>query len=145
MDVIPVAAPVEVVAMPPDARVAVMPMAVPAPVQMHVPAQVDMRANVQVPPVAVDMTDHAAVTDDAGPDHAVTAVTDDTVVTATAAAAVRSRIGSVGDKCRHTNDSGGDQSEECSTFEHGVVTFWLDVGHPRHWSEVSHARFKRLI
>jgi hypothetical protein len=128
--VVPVAvAPVEVVSMPPETGMT-MPVAVPAPVQMHMPAQMDvpaqmdmraqmdMPAKMQVPTMAVDMTDHARVPDQTGPAHTVAAMTDDTVVTTTATAAVRRRIGTSGDKRRHTNDGGGDQSEECRTFEH---------------------------
>jgi hypothetical protein len=122
--VVPVAvAPVEVMSMTPEARVVVV---VVPPVQMHVPAQMDMRADVrQMPTVTVDMTDHAGVADEARPDHTVTAaMTDDAVVTTTAAT-VRRSIGAGGDKRRQANDSRSDQDEECRTFEHGSKTFGL--------------------
>jgi hypothetical protein len=120
MHMVPVATPVEVVAMPPQARVMVT-AAMPAPVQMHVPPQMDMRAKVrQVPAVAVDMTDHARAPDETGPDHTVAAtMTDDSVVTT----AVRTRVGFSGDKGCQANDGRGDQSEKCSTFEHGRSPF----------------------
>lgn len=135
-----VAAPVKVVAMPPDARVDMN-----VPTEMNVPA-VDMNVptQVNVPAVVVDMTDHAGVTDQTRPDHTVAvAATDDAVVTA--AAAIRARIRSGRDESREADSGRGDESEECSTFEHGSKTFGLDVGHPCHWSGQPRARFKRLI
>lgn len=151
--VVPVAvAPVEVVTVPPEAWVTpvavvaevVMPVAVVTEVVMDVPAQMEMR--MQVPTGAVDMTDRAGMPDETGPDvAAVATMTDDTVVTTTAATAVRRRIGRGGDKSRQANNGRSDQDEECRTFEHGSKTFGLDVDHPSHWSKAPRSRFKRLI
>jgi hypothetical protein len=150
--VVAVAAPVEVVPMPPEAGVDMhMPaeMNMPA-VEVNVPAEMDVPAViVNVPtqmnvPAVVHMTDHARVTDQTRPDHSVAVAAADNAVVTTAAA-MRACIGSGRDESREADSGRGDQSEKCSTFEHGSKTFGLDVGHPCHWSEAPRSRFKRLI
>jgi hypothetical protein len=158
MHMVPVAVVVEVVTMTPEAWVTpvavmtevVMPVAVVTevvvPVAVVTRVQVDVPAKMQMPTVAVDMTDRAGMPDETGPDvAAVATMTDDTVVTTTAAAAVRIGIGRGGDKSRQANNGRSDQDEECRTFEHGSKTFGLDVDHPSHWSKAPRSRFKRLI
>ena len=105
----------------------------------------NVQANVRhVPAVAVDRTDHARIPDHARiADHTRVAATDDGVLTD--AAAVRTRIGSGRDERREADNGRGDESEECSAFEHGSKTFGLDVGHPCYSSEQPSRRFKRLI
>jgi hypothetical protein len=125
--------------MPPEARV-----------DMHMPAETEvMTVDVDLPtqmnvPTVVHVTDHARVTDQTRPDHSVAVAAADNAVV-TIAATMRGCIGSGRDEGREADSGRGDESEDCSTFEHGSKTFGLDVGHPWHWSAAPRSRFKRLI
>ena len=90
-------------------------------------ANVDVAAEVNVPVEARDMpaVTVARMTDDTRmATHPVTAADDAATTLAMTAAAIRTRIGSSGgDERREADDGRGDESEECSTFEHGQRPF----------------------
>lgn len=105
----PVAVVVEVTAMPET-----MPMAMPVAMQVNMPVRkVDVPANVikMQAVVMVRVADHGSGMADRGT--GMTASTETTT-----AAAVRTRIGIGRDECRHANDGGSNESEDCRTFEH---------------------------
>ncbi len=54
-------------------------------------------------------------------------------------------IGDAGCDNRGNGKRRSGNSEKCRTFEHGSQTFWLDVGHPGHWSGDHSTGFKPLI
>jgi hypothetical protein len=96
-------------------------------VEVNMPADVVVVTDMNMPAdvvtvvtmVAAVMADHMAMT--------VTTVTATTAVTvATMAAGVSRRR----DERRQANNGRGDESAECSTFEHCERPFWLEMNHP---------------
>jgi hypothetical protein len=121
---------------PVAAPVVVMTVVVVVPV---VPVVVVMMTVVTMVVVTV-MADHVVMT------MATTAVTAATMTaTAHAAAAMTAGVSTGSNERCQTDDSRGNESEECSTFEHCQRPSWLDVNHPEHWSKQPGIRFKRLI
>jgi hypothetical protein len=89
---------------------------------------VDVPTDVQMPAVTMNMADYTRMVTN----HPVMTTADDATMTMTAAvaAAMRTSISSSRDERRQADNGRGDESEECSTFEHCERPFWLEMNHP---------------